>query len=271
MTWFLPLLQLFIKKGLLPAIIFLLILFSVDLYSKNLFLTQENSQLRFDKDGQNVEIKELRSKLGDKGLSVAEYTGNQNNITDFIRDWDISNFYQDGDGNFCPRKKGENYQRMFYKYETPMTAVNLHLKFQMVNQYAKTFNYFQRLVTGLKYGDRIFSEFDIPTRDSQMVNFRITSTDGGLISGGEGKSISSTIKDKSIIDLVFRTQYKSNEEIPQSVDLDYLSSVIEYGNEKKTINYDVKIDDPNPKTAKGNIFIGSYLGGCIKILEWKVN
>ena len=160
---------------------------------------------------------------------------------------------------------------MYYLHNTPITSTNLHLKFQIEDQAKSLIGYMQKVVAGLRFNNNIYSEFHIPTRNSQTVNFRVASESGGLKSGGEGRSISSQIKDKSIIDLVFRTQYKSNEEISQFIDLSYLSAKPEYGKENKTINYDSIIGDPNPKTAKANIFIGSYIGGCIKIIEWKVN
>jgi len=264
-------LKLDLKKSLIYTVIFLTYLLGKS-YLNNESMQNANSQLRSDYDGLKIENKDLRSKLGVLGLNTEEYTGQQKNIEDFNRDWDISNFYLKSGDTFCPKHKGDNkYQRMFYKYDTPLTATDFSLKFKMVDEDNKITNYTQRILSGLSFEDEILSEFDIPTRDSQVVNFRVASGNGGLITGGPGKSISSTIKDKSIINLKFRTQFKSTQEITQFIDLDYLSSIDDYGNEKKTINYDSKINDPKPETAKANIFIGSYMWGCIKIIEWKTN
>ena len=262
------------KKGFFLAIAFIALL-SYHRYLNNEKLNDEsnkNQQLLLENGNLKTENNDLRSKLGELGTNTEQYTGSQKSVTDFKRDWDTSDFYVKENDIFCPKKKGgNNYQRMFYKHDTPLTASDLILKFRIVDQDDQVSNYTQRVVTGQKFNDGIFSEFDIPTRDSNNVNFRIGSESGGLISGGRGKSISSTIKDKSIIYLHFRTQFKSNQEVTQFIDLDYFSSISDYGQETKTISYDAQVSDPQPKTAKSNIFIGSYFGGCVKIIEWKAN
>lgn len=262
------------KKGFFLALTFIAF-FIYLLYSNNeklRDLSNSNQQLRLENENFKQENNDLRSKLGVFGSSTEQYTGAQKNVADFKRDWDTSSFYTVAGDVFCPRRKGNNnYQRMVYKYHTPLTASNLSLKFCMVDQNDKVTNYTQRIVTGLKFADEVFSEFDIPTRDDQVVNFRVASESGGLISGGPGKPISSSIKDKSIINLKFRTQFKSNQEITQFIDVAYFSSIADYDDEMETISYDAKVNDPQPKTAKSNIFIGSYHGGCIKIIDWNAN
>jgi hypothetical protein len=226
-------------------------------------------QIKSENDQLKIENNNLRSKLGVLGQGIERYTGLQKNVADFKRDWDMSSFYLVDDDTFCPRKRGDNnYQRIFYKYDTPLTASDFNLKFQMVDQDEKITEYTQRILAGLEFGDKILSEFDIPTRNSQIVNFRIASDSGSLISGGPGKPISSPINDKSIINLKFRTQFKSRQEITEFIDLDYFSSIPDYGDENKTISYDAKVNDSRPETAKSNIFIGSYFGGCIKVIDW---
>lgn len=272
------LLELFIhwdwKKGFFLALFFIAFLLRfLYLNNENLRdLSNSNQQIRLEKENLKTENNDLRSKLEVLGLNTERYVGTEKNVTDFERDWDTSNFYIIEGDIFCPRKKGDNnYQRMFYRFDTLLTASDFSLKFRIVDQDNKITNYKQRVVTGLKFEDEIFSEFDIPTRDSQVVNFRVASESGGLIPGGPGKPISSPIKDKSIINLQFKTQFKSNQEITQFIDLDYFSSISDYGNETKEISYDARVNDPLPKTTKTNIFIGSYFGGCIKIINWNVN
>lgn len=269
------------KKGFFVALTFILLLCAIIgfllylLYLKNekiRDLSNSSQILRLEKENFKKENKDLRSKLGVLGLTTEQYTGVQKNASDFKKDWDTSSFYIIEDNIFCPKKKGKNnYQRMFYRYDTPLTANDFSLKFSMADQDDNITNYTQRIVIGLRFEKKVLSEFDIPTRGAQVVNFRVASESGRLIPGGPGKSISSPIKDKSIINLKFETQFKSNQEITQFIDLDYFSSISDYGDEKETVSYDVKVNDPQPKTAKSNIFIGSYSGGCIKIINWNAN
>lgn len=249
---------------------FLLILFLIfRLYAKNEELHNSNNareQLRSENERYKADLK---LKLDVQGLSTDQNTTTQRNASDFVRDWDISGFnIVDGD-TFCPKERGKNnFQRITYKYETQLTATDLDLKFRMVDQDIGSTDYTQRIVVGMKLDETVFSEYDIPTRDNQVINFRVASEDGRLVSGGEGKSISSLIKDKSIINLKFQTKLNHGQEVTQIIGLDYISGIDEYGDESKSISYDAKVNDPRPETTRANLFIGSYVGGCIKIINW---
>ena len=95
MNQLLPILNFFLKldlkKSLIYTVIFLTYLLGKS-YLNNESMQNANSQLRSDYDGLKIENKDLRSKLGVLGLNTEEYTGQQKNIEDFNRDWDISNF-----------------------------------------------------------------------------------------------------------------------------------------------------------------------------------
>jgi hypothetical protein len=249
------------------------ILFSVVWFYKqneelrNLRITIE--QLRSEKEQLETNIIDLKSKLGVLGSETERKANTQKNAVDFKRDWDTSSFDTVDEDTFCPKNKGgNNFQRIIYRYDTPLTLSNLSLKFQMVDQNSKIADYIQRVVVGIKLDDAILSEYDIPTRDNAVVNFRVASDNDELIPGGDGKSISSPIEDKSTINIGFHTQLKHGQEITQVIDIDYISAVPEYGGEKKSISYDTKVNDSRPETARGNLFIGSYIGGCIEIISW---
>lgn len=233
---------------------------------------QAVKQLIFEKEALKSEYDRLKNDLNVEGISSGSDNFSSRSVDDFIRDWDTSDFYIVNGDSFCPKNKGKNnFQRMFYTYDTPLTSSDLNLKFRMVDQHNETTDYVQRMVVGMKLDGVVFSEYDVPTRDSQIINFRVTSESGGLVPGGEGKSISSPIKDKSIINLKFQTKPKHGQEITQIIMLDYLSTIGEYGEESKSISYDTKVNDPRPETARTNLFIGSYIWGCIEIIDWQAN
>lgn len=241
------------------------------LYMKNEELRDSSSakeQLRSENERLKAENDDSKPKSDVHGLNTEQHTFIRREASDFDRDWNTSDFDVDGD-TFCPKDKGRNkFQRMFYKYDTPFAASDLSLKFRMVNQYDNVTNYTQRVVVGMQLDEAVFSEYDVPTRNSQVVNFRVASENGELVSGGEGKPISSPIKDKSTINLRFQTKLKHGQETTQIIGLDYVSAVDEYGEESKSISYDAKVNDARPETTRANIFIGSYMGGCIKIIDW---
>lgn len=264
------------KKGFIRLLITTIIILSYILYllfqkDKDIY---DLSQIINERSLEIVTLKAEITKKDNKFkiLGVDVETGgiaSYRTTDEFIRDWDISDFYiMDGD-TLCPKDKGKNkYQRMFYKYDTPLAASNFNLKFRMVDQNNKITDYTQRVVIGVKLDGMVFSEYDVPTRNSPVVNFRVASESDGLVSGGEGKSISSLIKDKSTINLKFQTKLKHGQEITQILELDYISVVDEYGDENKSVSYDTKVNDSRPETARAKLFIGSYMGGCIKIIDW---
>ena len=114
------------KKGfflvLAFALFFLYLLYLNNERSRD--LSNSNQQLRLENENFKTENNDLRSKLGTLGLTTEQYTGSQKNIADFKRDWDSPNFYIVEDDIFCPKKKGDNnYQRMFYKYNTSFNYI----------------------------------------------------------------------------------------------------------------------------------------------------
>lgn len=261
------------------AFFIVLVLLCFSIFSIVYFVYSGRERSRDDKmaigqlRSENEQLREEKTSLTQK-LSVLGYFTERNvslvkDVSNFIKDWDTSSFHLIGTDTFCPKDKGNNnYQRMTYKYDTPFTASNLNLKFQMVDQDDKKVDYNQRVVVGTKLDNSVFSEFDFPTKSGQVVNFRVASESGELVSGGEGKSIGSPIIDKTIINLNFQTKLKHGQDVTQILTLNYISK---YGPENKDIVYDSKVNDSRPETTRTNLFVGSYLGGCIKIIDWQAN
>lgn len=256
------------------AIVFLLVV----LYKTNesgIDFKSKEIQCRYKIESKNKEITELTRSCNVLGVVIRPTNDPYKNIDDFKRDWDTSDFYLEGIDTFCPKNRGKyNFQRMYYKYDSPLTVSSLMLKFQMVDEPSEGYDYTQRIVVGIKQNVNALSELDIPTRadgGGSVVNFRVASDSGVLVSGGEGKSLSSPIKEGSVINLSFRTNPKHGSEITEIIELNYISSVTKYGEENKSISYDMRVDDPQPETARAHIFLGSYIGGCIKIIDWDAN
>lgn len=264
------------KKGFLRLFITTIIILSYVLYlifQKDKYI-HDLSQIIVERSSEieslKVEVAKRDNKFKILGVDVETNSiTSLRTIDEFIRDWDISDFYLMDNDTICPKDKGKNkYQRIFYKYDTPLTASNFNLKFRMVDQDNRVTDYAQRVVMGLELNKMVFSEYDVPTRNSPVINFRIASESGGLVSGGEGKSINSLIKDRSTINLKFQTKLKHGQEITQILELDYISMIDAYGSDNKSVSYDTKVNDSRPETARARLFIGSYMGGCIKIIDW---
>lgn len=238
-------------------------------------LKSKERQCRDEKESKDRYIKEITSSCKTMGVATGPEINPNRNIDDFRRDWDTDDFYLVGPDTFCPRNRGKNnYQRMYYKYDSPLTVSSLMLKFQMVDEPGEKYDYSQRIVVGIKQDVSALSGFDVPTRvygGGSVVNFWVTSDSGALVSGGEGKPLSSPIKEGSVINLSFRTNPKHGSEITEIIELNYISSVTKYGEENKSISYDKRVDDPQPETARAHIFLGSYIGGCIKVIDWHAN
>ncbi len=73
------------------------------------------------------------------------------------------------------------------------------------------------------------------------------------------------------MNLILGTKGKLGSDIIEVVNLNYISAILEYGNGENSFSYDISTNDPNPETASTSIFIGSYVGGCIQILDWRSN
>lgn len=240
---------------------------------------QNNRQLKEDLKEKDQALEKYRQEedrtnqklkiLGDS-TDVSSILQNKD-VGDFIEDWDTSDFKIIDNDTFCPRVKGSNnFQRMYYKKDTPVISNDFKIKFKMVSQQDSKKDYKQRIVIGLKVDNNLFSEYDIPTREGQVINFRSASSSGELLSGGEGKPLSSPIKEDSTINLNFKTQQKIGQEITQILGVDYISSQEQYGDENDNISFDTSLNDPKPETVRSNLYIGSYVGGCIKIVDWSI-
>jgi cell division protein FtsL len=219
------------------------------------------------------ENKELRDQIRIFGYGDEnEITGLSQNIEDFLRDWDYSDsFYVRNNNELCPKSKGQNfYQRMSFTRETPLAGSKAEIKFKMIDEYVDS-TYSQRFVVGVRDNDGVVSEFDFPTKDKQTVNFRERDLVGFFGSIQDGKSLSSPIKEGGVINLTFETSQINTNQIAEKITLNYLSSIKEYGPEDKSIGYYIPVNDSQPESLPINIFIGSYVGGCIQILDWKVN
>lgn len=225
-------------------------------------------QAKADSERWKVQNASCREQLKVQGAN----TGGEEelrSVENFKNDWDWSNFYLVGVDTFCPKRKGGNhYQRMEYKYDTPLAGSNLDLKFQMVNEDNNHPDYEQRVVVGTTFSGRVFSEFDIPTRIEQVINFRVASESGELVSGGIGKPFGSPIIVDTVINLNLLTKAKNGQNMTQVITLDYIST---YGDEHKKIDYDAETGDSHPETARTHLIIGSYVGGCIKVIGWRAN
>lgn len=188
---------------------------------------------------------------------------------DFARQWDWSSFKRINEDTFCPLKKGgNNYQRMIYKYPTSLAGSTLVLKFQVINENETEKIYVQRVVVGIRGNAGYLSEFDFPTREESVVNFRVASESGGLVSGKSGETLGSAIKDGSTINLEFKTQKKLLQEVTGLIGIDSISTIEQYGSIKKDFSLDFKVNDTNPESAKAFLYLGSYVGGCVKIQGW---
>lgn len=222
----------------------------------------ENFKNRIDELTQNCPILGLNTENDNEQIS--------NNL-EFEDHWDTSNFYTTEPDLYCPKEKGGNlYQRMTYKYDSTLTGGHLNLKFQMVDDKNKSEYDEKKVVVGIMLNNKVLSEYHIP-KTGQIVNF-ITPNENSILTSSvsQGMSLSSPIKEGSIISLQFDTKQPQGQIIPQSLKLEYFSAVDEYGKENEELLNNIKMNDPNPKTNHINFFIGSYIGECIKILYWQI-
>ena len=130
----------------------------------------------------------------------------------FMRDWDYSSdFYiPNGTTLLCPKEQGgRNYQRIYYKHDVFAKDLKLALKLRMTDE--DIASYEQRFVTGLTEGQKILSEFDIPTRLGEVISFREVSASGELISLQDGTEIASPIKQGTVINLTHEIKHKQGK------------------------------------------------------------
>lgn len=226
--------------------------------SKN--TTEANNKLCQDK---------LSSVLGDNTEKITD--SQVSPFTDFIRDWEYStDFYiPTGKEFLCPKNKGErNFQRIFYKRNIIPKKTTFSVKFRMYDEDINVYN--QQFVIGLADGDNILTELDIPTRESngQTMSLRESSSSGTLVSRPPGTPLPSAIKEGSVINLTHEIRSEISQTITQTTIIHLTSK---YGSEEgKFPAYDKLVDDSNPDNLPLKLFVGSYLGGCLQILDWSV-
>ncbi|MFC1627049.1 hypothetical protein ACFL18_00645 [Patescibacteria group bacterium] len=211
--------------------------------------------------------------LGDEAASEAiteEATDQDKNIWDFLRDWDTSDFYQKGVNLLCPiETNGRNRQRMYYKHSVPLVGTQFNLKFKMANEDDNQV-YSQRVIVGSGIRGSLISEFDFTTRDFEEVNLRVASASGELVPVKPGKEISSPMKEGGVINLTLESSSQMGSEITEILYLDYKSKIEKKGDENDKIKLDINVGDPQPENSTTSLFFGSYLGGCIEIINWSV-
>ena len=245
-------------------------------------IEQANIQLEEKKD--NIEaLKSENKRLRDQHRALGDYTQNEissatQNIEDFMRDWDYLDFYIQNGNEFCPRPKGgNNYQRIVFKRETPLTGSEMDIKFDIVNEESNLI-YTQRFVVGIQNEEGPLAEYDIPTRGGQNVNFR--ERRNVLGESGEyhdvfdefvnGESLPSPAKEGGIINLTFKSFAFNSDKIGTNLNLGYFSALEKYGSQTGEFSQVYSTEDTEPESSSVNLYIGSYVGGCIKILNWKV-
>ncbi len=232
-------------------------------------LETDNKKLRDKVDSLVASLKVLGGDVVGETATIETATQDKN-IRDFLRDWDISDFYQKGANLFCPISTGgRNRQRIFYKPDVPLVGTTFNLKFKMINENDNQ-EYSQRVVVGAGLRDDLISEFDFPTRGSEVVNRRVASDSGKLEPVKPGKEISSPMKEGSVINMTFESNSKMGSEITEILSLEYRSKIKEKGDEDDKINLDIDVEDPHPENSTTSLFFGSYLGGCIEIINWSV-
>ncbi len=130
--------------------------------------------------------------------------------------------------------------------------------------------YTQHFVVGVADGENILTELDIPTRakDSQTMSLRESSASGTLAPKPPGTPLKSAIEEGSVINLSHEIHSKVSRLVTQTT---YIKFVSTYGSEEdKFPTYDKELDDVEPENLPLRLFIGSYLGGCIEILDWSL-
>ena len=131
--------------------------------------------------------------------------------------------------------------------------------------------YDQRFVVGVQNKDGVIAEYDIPTRNGQNVNFRERNLKGEFGSSQDGKSLPSPVKNSGIINLSFESLPISTNNIALNTTLKYLSVFETYGSQDPDFSYTITAEDTRPENSNIELFIGSYVGGCIQILGWAVD
>jgi hypothetical protein len=104
----------------------------------------------------------------------------------------------------------------------------------------------------------------LPTRDAENVEFK---------EAGEhhkGKELATPIEEGSLVNLKMETRHINNDLVAVIVTVDYRSAIEKIGTETKSFEYTIESDDVNPRNYEANVFIGSYVGGCLDIVDWAV-
>ncbi len=263
------------KKGFFTLISVLsLALFSYyGLYGQLQDSKNENKSLRSEKEQLLKESAALRMRFDALGVTTDTSLPVTRSPSDFSRDWDTRSFYLNGEGAYCPRATGgNNYQRMVYLHDTPLAGSELTMKVQLLDENLQKTAYKQRVVVGISLLGNPIAEYDIPTRFEEGINFRVLTSGKGLISGGKGTFLSSPIKAGSKIEIGYKTQPKLDQLITHLLKINSISAIEKYGVEPKSVVNDSTVeDDPTPNTLRGNLFIGSYVGGCIKVIDWSAS
>lgn len=222
---------------------------------------------------------ESENKLCRDKLSAAKPSQNKQNevksyttiFEDFKRDWDYSSDFYVSEGTqlLCPKEKGgRNFQRIYYKQNIVPKDTKLNLKFRMQDE--KTAEYTQHFVVGIADGEDILTELDIPTRtkDGQTMSLRESSESGALVPRPPGSPLKSAIEEGSVVNLSHEIQNKVGRLVTQTTFINFVSK---YGPEEdKFPTYDKELDDAKPENLPLKLFIGSYVGGCLEILDWSL-
>lgn len=146
----------------------------------------------------------------------------------------------------------------------------MEIKFEIVDENYGS-EYEQRFVIGIQNEGGVVAEYDFPTRIGQSVNFRERNLKGVLDSIQDGKSLPSPVKEGGKVNLFFKSLPISTNHVAVNTTLNYLSTFETYGSQDANFSYTIATEDTRPENSNVKIFIGSYVGGCIRILDWKVN
>lgn len=266
-------LPLAIRVVLLTGFLTFIFTIFIPLINENADLKSSKSSCERDNSGLQSDLKICRDKMT-ASLPLKESSqvlASTTSFEDFIRDWDYSDFYiPENSQLLCPRESGaRNYQRMYYKRTiTPKHSI-FSLKFKMHDQSGKNYN--QQFVIGLADGTQILTELDIPTRtaDGQTMSLRESSSSGTLIPRSPGHALSSPIEEGTNINLTHEIKSDLPRYITQTTLIHFISK---YGSDDgKFPTYDKEVDDSNPDNLPLKLFVGSYVGGCIEVLDWSLN
>lgn len=184
------------------------------------------------------------------------------------RDWDLSRFYTDKNGYYCPSDSKQNYNFVWYKQEKPLLST-FFIKFQTKPSSVISEEEASEVVIKLGSIDKgEYSEFYLPVRIKETVQYKQRDILEKNLAFQTGKALSTPIKVGEPIELITNIEAAEKNHIQTDFRVTYLS--INKGiSLTDPFNYQTfVVDETNPRDLTTQFGFGIDNKSCFKIIKY---